>query len=89
MSVIQPHILVFKLPELRFILLTCSLPYWSFFGGVFALTPEHYMKMNGFPNTYWDRGGEHDDIAERYYPGLAGRGALKNIRLYFIPNQMQ
>uniref|UniRef100_A0A8D0GNW1 Beta-1,4-galactosyltransferase n=1 Tax=Sphenodon punctatus TaxID=8508 RepID=A0A8D0GNW1_SPHPU len=42
-----------------------SLPYWSFFGGVSALTPEHYMKMNGFPNTYWDTGGEDDDIAAR------------------------
>ncbi|XP_042313384.1 beta-1,4-galactosyltransferase 3-like [Sceloporus undulatus] len=42
-----------------------SLPYWSFFGGVTALTPEHYMKINGFPNTYWDRDGENDDIAER------------------------
>nr|XP_056714268.1 beta-1,4-galactosyltransferase 3-like [Euleptes europaea] len=42
-----------------------SLPYWSFFGGVSALTPVHYMKINGFPNTYWDRSGVHDDIAER------------------------
>lgn len=43
-----------------------SLPYESFFGGVSALTPEHYMKMNGFPNTYWGDGGENDDIATRY-----------------------
>lgn len=43
-----------------------SLPYKSFFGGVSALTPEHYMKMNGFPNTYWGSGGENDDIATRY-----------------------
>lgn len=43
-----------------------SLPYKSFFGGVSALTPEHYMKMNGFPNTYWGDGGENDDIATRY-----------------------
>ncbi|NWI64616.1 B4GT3 galactosyltransferase, partial [Todus mexicanus] len=42
-----------------------TLPYKSFFGGVSALTPEHYMKMNGFPNTYWDSGGENDDIATR------------------------
>ncbi|XP_014745764.1 PREDICTED: beta-1,4-galactosyltransferase 3-like isoform X2 [Sturnus vulgaris] len=40
-----------------------TLPYNSFFGGVSALTPEHYMKMNGFPNTYWGDGGENDDIA--------------------------
>ncbi|NXS12012.1 B4GT3 galactosyltransferase, partial [Neodrepanis coruscans] len=42
-----------------------TLPYKSFFGGVSALTPEHYMKMNGFPNTYWGDGGENDDIATR------------------------
>uniref|UniRef100_A0A669QYQ8 Beta-1,4-galactosyltransferase 3 n=1 Tax=Phasianus colchicus TaxID=9054 RepID=A0A669QYQ8_PHACC len=42
-----------------------NLPYKSFFGGVSALTPEHYMKMNGFPNTYWGDGGETDDIAAR------------------------
>ncbi|XP_026513196.1 beta-1,4-galactosyltransferase 3-like [Terrapene carolina triunguis] len=42
-----------------------SLPYWSFFGGVSALTPEHYMKINGFPNTYWGSRGEDDDIAAR------------------------
>ncbi|KAM6448090.1 beta-1,4-galactosyltransferase 3-like isoform 3-T7 [Liasis olivaceus] len=41
------------------------LPYSSFFGGVTALTPDHYMKINGFPNTYWERLGEDDDIAER------------------------
>ncbi|XP_061484375.1 beta-1,4-galactosyltransferase 3-like isoform X2 [Rhineura floridana] len=41
-----------------------SFPYWSFFGGVFALTPEQYMKINGFPNTYWDSDGEDDNIAE-------------------------
>uniref|UniRef100_A0A8C3TW48 Beta-1,4-galactosyltransferase 3 n=1 Tax=Catharus ustulatus TaxID=91951 RepID=A0A8C3TW48_CATUS len=43
-----------------------TLPYKSFFGGVSALTPEHYMKINGFPNTYWGDGGENDDIATRY-----------------------
>ncbi|NWU76041.1 B4GT3 galactosyltransferase, partial [Onychorhynchus coronatus] len=41
------------------------LPYKTFFGGVSALTPDHYMKMNGFPNTYWGDGGENDDIAKR------------------------
>ncbi|KAL7983418.1 hypothetical protein Chor_000294 [Crotalus horridus] len=41
------------------------LPYSSFFGGVTALTPDHYMKINGFPNTYWERLDEDDDIAER------------------------
>ncbi|XP_072284485.1 beta-1,4-galactosyltransferase 3 [Pyxicephalus adspersus] len=42
-----------------------SLPYPMYFGGVSALTPEQYMKMNGFPNEYWGWGGEDDDIATR------------------------
>ncbi|XP_029436567.1 beta-1,4-galactosyltransferase 3 isoform X2 [Rhinatrema bivittatum] len=42
-----------------------SLPYAQYFGGVSALTPEQYMKMNGFPNEYWGWGGEDDDIATR------------------------
>ncbi|XP_053308210.1 beta-1,4-galactosyltransferase 3-like [Spea bombifrons] len=42
-----------------------KLPYKSYFGGVSALTPEQYMKINGFPNNYWGWGGEDDDIAIR------------------------
>ncbi|CAM5175777.1 unnamed protein product [Eretmochelys imbricata] len=42
-----------------------KLPYKTYFGGVSALTPEQYMKMNGFPNNYWGWGGEDDDIAVR------------------------
>ncbi|NP_001079419.1 beta-1,4-galactosyltransferase 3 L homeolog [Xenopus laevis] len=42
-----------------------SLPYPMYFGGVSALTPDQYMKMNGFPNEYWGWGGEDDDIATR------------------------
>ncbi|CAI9582212.1 unnamed protein product [Staurois parvus] len=42
-----------------------SLPYWTYFGGVSALTPDQFMKINGFPNTYWGWGGEDDDIAVR------------------------
>ncbi|XP_029434268.1 beta-1,4-galactosyltransferase 3-like isoform X2 [Rhinatrema bivittatum] len=41
------------------------LPYWTYFGGVSAMTPEQYLRMNGFPNTYWGWGGEDDDIAMR------------------------
>ncbi|XP_075449745.1 beta-1,4-galactosyltransferase 3-like isoform X2 [Ascaphus truei] len=43
-----------------------SLPYWTYFGGVSALTPAQYMRINGFPNTYWGWGGEDDDIAMRH-----------------------
>ncbi|XP_075464018.1 beta-1,4-galactosyltransferase 3 isoform X1 [Ascaphus truei] len=42
-----------------------SLPYQQYFGGVSALTPDQYMKINGFPNEYWGWGGEDDDIATR------------------------
>ncbi|XP_035170370.1 beta-1,4-galactosyltransferase 3 [Oxyura jamaicensis] len=42
-----------------------NLPYSQYFGGVSALTPDQYMKINGFPNEYWGWGGEDDDIATR------------------------
>lgn len=41
------------------------LPYSQYFGGVSAVTPDQYIKMNGFPNQYWGWGGEDDDIAAR------------------------
>ncbi|XP_059820583.1 beta-1,4-galactosyltransferase 3-like isoform X2 [Hypanus sabinus] len=43
------------------------LPYRMYFGGVSALTPDQYMRINGFPNTYWGWGGEDDDISARIY----------------------
>ncbi|XP_033030575.1 beta-1,4-galactosyltransferase 3 [Lacerta agilis] len=42
-----------------------NLPYSQYFGGVSALTPDQYLKINGFPNEYWGWGGEDDDIATR------------------------
>ncbi|XP_017296711.2 beta-1,4-galactosyltransferase 1 [Kryptolebias marmoratus] len=42
-----------------------KLPYKMYFGGVSALSPLHYLKMNGFPNNYWGWGGEDDDIFNR------------------------
>lgn len=50
------------------------LPYPQYFGGVSAVTPDQYMKMNGFPNQYWGWGGEDDDIAARWGEGEWGRG---------------
>uniref|UniRef100_V9KXS1 Beta-1,4-galactosyltransferase n=1 Tax=Callorhinchus milii TaxID=7868 RepID=V9KXS1_CALMI len=41
------------------------LPYNNYFGGVCALTPDQYLRMNGFPNEYWGWGGEDDDISAR------------------------
>ncbi|KPP69905.1 beta-1,4-galactosyltransferase 3-like, partial [Scleropages formosus] len=37
----------------------------DYFGGVSAVTPDQYLRMNGFPNQYWGWGGEDDDIAAR------------------------
>ncbi|KAI1892168.1 hypothetical protein AGOR_G00130490 [Albula goreensis] len=44
-----------------------KLPYSQYFGGVSALTPDQYLRMNGFPNRYWGWGGEDDDIAARVH----------------------
>lgn len=48
-----------------FEMIISRLPYKMYFGGVSALTPLHYLKMNGFPNNYWGWGGEDDDIGVR------------------------
>ncbi|XP_040188317.1 beta-1,4-galactosyltransferase 3-like isoform X2 [Rana temporaria] len=45
------------------------LPYQLCFGGVSALTPEQYEKVNGFSNNYWGWGGEDDDLATRVQIG--------------------
>uniref|UniRef100_A0A3P8UBG1 Beta-1,4-galactosyltransferase n=1 Tax=Amphiprion percula TaxID=161767 RepID=A0A3P8UBG1_AMPPE len=41
------------------------LPYKTYFGGVSSLFKDQYLKINGFPNTYWGWGGEDDDIYRR------------------------
>ncbi|XP_054863292.1 beta-1,4-galactosyltransferase 2-like isoform X2 [Amphiprion ocellaris] len=41
------------------------LPYKTYFGGVSSLFKDQYLKINGFPNTYWGWGGEDDDIYKR------------------------
>ncbi|XP_037612659.1 beta-1,4-galactosyltransferase 1-like [Sebastes umbrosus] len=43
------------------------LPYRDFFGGVSSLSKDQFLKINGFPNTYWGWGGEDDDIFRRVY----------------------
>ncbi|XP_070784294.1 beta-1,4-galactosyltransferase 2-like [Enoplosus armatus] len=43
------------------------LPYNTYFGGVSSLSKEQYLKINGFPNTYWGWGGEDDDIYRRIF----------------------
>ncbi|KAJ8712171.1 hypothetical protein PYW07_005013 [Mythimna separata] len=42
-----------------------TLPYRKIFGGVTALTPKHYRKVNGYSNFYWDWGAEDDDFHAR------------------------
>ncbi|KAL7373993.1 hypothetical protein ABVT39_019177 [Epinephelus coioides] len=44
-----------------------ELPYSTIFGGVIALSKEHFLKVNGFSNTYWGWGGEDDDMYKRIY----------------------
>ncbi len=34
------------------------LPYDYLVGGVFAISKEHYRKLNGYSNTYWGWGAE-------------------------------
>lgn len=57
--------LTFYIVVVHFSLLSLRLPYKMYFGGVSALTPVQYLKMNGFPNNYWGWGGEDDDIGVR------------------------
>ncbi|ODN03192.1 Beta-1,4-N-acetylgalactosaminyltransferase bre-4 [Orchesella cincta] len=42
-----------------------KLPYKTIFGGISALTKEHFMKVNGFSNMFWGWGAEDDDMAGR------------------------
>ena len=58
-----------------------TLPYDEIFGGVTALSVEHFEFINGFSNQYWGWGGEDDDIGKglrinnmavtRYSPEIA------------------
>ena len=54
------------------------MPYEGIFGGITALLPEHFKKMNGFSNDYWGWGGEDDDFAYRC--------PLLSFRVNFIAN---
>ncbi|XP_041824314.1 beta-1,4-galactosyltransferase 1-like [Melanotaenia boesemani] len=48
------------------------LPYNTYFGGVSSLSKPQFLKINGFPNTYWGWGGEDDDIYRRViFRGMA------------------
>ncbi|XP_045196282.2 uncharacterized protein LOC123551417 [Mercenaria mercenaria] len=42
-----------------------KLPYSQIFGGVSAMTTEHFKKINGFSNIFFGWGGEDDDMYRR------------------------
>ena len=41
------------------------LPYDDIFGGVSAMTVDHFRQVNGFSNLFWGWGGEDDDMSNR------------------------
>ncbi|EDV37532.1 uncharacterized protein Dana_GF13490 [Drosophila ananassae] len=45
--------------------LNFKLPYRSIFGGVSAMTREHFQAVNGFSNSFFGWGGEDDDMSNR------------------------
>jgi len=45
--------------------LVFRLPYADLFGGVSAMSREHFQLVNGFSNVFWGWGGEDDDMANR------------------------
>ena len=46
----------------HYLLFIYSLPYGHFFGGVEALSREHFELINGFSNIFWGWGGEDDNL---------------------------
>ncbi|KAF5287913.1 hypothetical protein FQA39_LY15617, partial [Lamprigera yunnana] len=42
-----------------------KLPYKGIFGGVSAISREHFELLNGFSNSFWGWGGEDDDMSNR------------------------
>ncbi|OXA59077.1 hypothetical protein Fcan01_04612 [Folsomia candida] len=60
-----------------------KLPYRNLFGGISALTKEHFRKVNGFSNSFWGWGAEDDDMAGRIaYNGLYISRPAPNIARY-------
>ncbi|KAK2089038.1 hypothetical protein P7K49_034945 [Saguinus oedipus] len=49
-----------------------NLPHPGHLGGVFALRPIHYLKMNGFSNRYWGWDDDDDNIAAGWEALLQG-----------------
>jgi len=47
--------------------------YVPMFGGVTTFTRAHYLKVNGFSNTFYGWGGEDDDMRLRCVHGIGIR----------------
>ena len=54
------------IPAYNCTLFNYSLPYEDIFGGVVALTSQHFKLVNGFSNLFFGWGGEDDDFRNRY-----------------------
>lgn len=39
--------------------------YYNYAGGVIAMNPENFIRLNGFSNSYWGWGNEDDDLSAR------------------------
>lgn len=64
----SPSYSIFLLLSLSRLILLCvsrRLPYADLFGGVSAMSREHFQLVNGFSNVFWGWGGEDDDMANR------------------------
>lgn len=57
------HLLWYKIFDLLF---TCRLPYSKLVGGVFAISVDHFIQVNGYSGYFWGWGGEDDDMYKRY-----------------------
>jgi beta-1,4-galactosyltransferase 1 len=42
-----------------------SLPYVSLVGGVFAISVDQFLQVNGYSNLFWGWGAEDDDMYHR------------------------
>lgn len=51
--------------KIIYIISVFRLPYPAIFGGVSAITKEHFKLLNGFSNSFWGWGGEDDDMSNR------------------------
>ncbi|KAK2154681.1 hypothetical protein LSH36_260g01073 [Paralvinella palmiformis] len=68
-----------------------TLMYKELVGGVLAMKPHHYMKANGFSNSFWGWGGEDDDMERRIdHVGLSVlHTSTQNGRYKMVPHLKQ